>query len=92
MLKWMSIDWKLGHLKLNAALIFNDWCLTVNPIYVLCRHLHGNSCCTGEVFAVACSPTDASLVATGGEDEKGFLWKIGKGDWAFELQGMSMRK
>ncbi|THG16335.1 hypothetical protein TEA_009688 [Camellia sinensis var. sinensis] len=34
-------------------------------------------------------PTDGTLVATGGGDDKGFLWKIGQGDWAFELQGHS---
>ncbi|XP_028065331.1 angio-associated migratory cell protein-like [Camellia sinensis] len=38
---------------------------------------------------VVCSPTDGTLVATGGGDDKGFLWKIGQGDWAFELQGHS---
>ncbi|XP_065627876.1 uncharacterized protein LOC112031987 isoform X5 [Quercus suber] len=43
--------------------------------------------CTGELYTVACSPTDATLVATGGGDDKGFLWRIGQGDWAFELQG-----
>ncbi|KAM7517070.1 hypothetical protein LguiA_006653 [Lonicera macranthoides] len=37
---------------------------------------------TGEVYTIACSPRDASLVATGGGDDKGFLWKIGQGDWA----------
>ncbi|XP_020231713.1 angio-associated migratory cell protein [Cajanus cajan] len=42
---------------------------------------------TGELYSVACSPTDVALVATGGGDDKGFLWKIGQGDWAFELQG-----
>ncbi|GER27149.1 transducin family protein / WD-40 repeat family protein [Striga asiatica] len=42
---------------------------------------------TGELYAAACSPTDAALVATGGGDDKGFLWKINQGDWAFELQG-----
>ncbi|GFS46744.1 transducin family protein [Actinidia rufa] len=42
---------------------------------------------TGELYAVACSPTDGALVATGGGDDKGFLWKIGQGDWASELQG-----
>ncbi|KAL5538530.1 hypothetical protein UlMin_044692 [Ulmus minor] len=42
---------------------------------------------TGELYTVACSPTDAKLVATGGGDDKGFLWKIGEGDWASELQG-----
>ena len=42
----------------------------------------------GELYSAACSPTDASLVATGGGDDKGFLWRIGQGDWAFELQGV----
>ncbi|KAM7531238.1 hypothetical protein LguiB_034648 [Lonicera macranthoides] len=42
---------------------------------------------TGELYTVACSPMDTTLVATGGGDDKGFLWKIGRGDWAFELQG-----
>ncbi|KAM5573411.1 hypothetical protein ABKV19_013114 [Rosa sericea] len=40
-----------------------------------------------ELYAVICSPTDPTLVATGGKDDRGFLWKIGHGDWAFELQG-----
>lgn len=44
---------------------------------------------TGELYAVACSPTDPNLVATGGGDDKGFLWNICQGDWAFELQGHS---
>ncbi|CAH2057561.1 unnamed protein product [Thlaspi arvense] len=43
----------------------------------------------GEVYTVLCSPTDGTLVATGGGDDKGFLWKIGRGDWAFELQAFS---
>ncbi|XP_057427558.1 uncharacterized protein LOC130720873 [Lotus japonicus] len=42
---------------------------------------------TGELYSVACSPTDATLVATGGGDDKGFFWRIGQGDWASELQG-----
>ncbi|KAH9616626.1 hypothetical protein KSS87_021446 [Heliosperma pusillum] len=42
---------------------------------------------TGEVYAVACSPIDTTLVATGGGDDKGFMWRIGRGDWAYELQG-----
>lgn len=46
-----------------------------------------NSKCTGELYTVACSPTDATLVATGGGDDRGFLWRVGQGDWAFELQG-----
>ncbi|OIT08167.1 dynein assembly factor with wdr repeat domains 1 [Nicotiana attenuata] len=41
----------------------------------------------GEVYTVTCSPTDASLVATGGGDDTVFMWKIGQGDFAFELQG-----
>ncbi|CAI0412172.1 unnamed protein product [Linum tenue] len=40
-----------------------------------------------EVYVAACSPTDPSLVATGGADERGFLWRIGQGDWAAELGG-----
>ncbi|KAF5191570.1 Wd repeat-containing protein [Thalictrum thalictroides] len=39
----------------------------------------------GELYTVASNPTDALLVATGGGDDKGFLWKIGQGDWAQEL-------
>ncbi|KAJ6952557.1 hypothetical protein NC653_041632 [Populus alba x Populus x berolinensis] len=42
---------------------------------------------TGELYTVSCSPTDPLLVATGGGDDKGFLWKIGLGDWASELKG-----
>ncbi|CAM8891639.1 unnamed protein product [Rhodiola kirilowii] len=42
---------------------------------------------SGELYTVVCSPTDPSLVATGGGDDKCFLWKIGQGDWAFELLG-----
>ncbi|XP_010557952.1 PREDICTED: angio-associated migratory cell protein [Tarenaya hassleriana] len=42
---------------------------------------------TGELYTVACSPTDPRLVATGGGDDKGFLWRIGHGDWAAELPG-----
>ncbi|KAF9670674.1 hypothetical protein SADUNF_Sadunf13G0093300 [Salix dunnii] len=41
----------------------------------------------GELYTVACSPADPLLVATGGGDDKGFLWKIGIGDWASELKG-----
>uniref|UniRef100_A0A2P2L7D0 Angio-associated migratory cell protein-like n=1 Tax=Rhizophora mucronata TaxID=61149 RepID=A0A2P2L7D0_RHIMU len=44
----------------------------------------------GEVYAVACSPTDPALVATGSGDDRGFLWKIGQGDWASELLGIVM--
>ncbi|ERN04440.1 hypothetical protein AMTR_s00133p00094810 [Amborella trichopoda] len=41
----------------------------------------------GEVYSVACSPRDTTLVATGGGDDKGYIWKIGQADWSFELQG-----
>jgi hypothetical protein len=40
------------------------------------------------LYTVSCSPTDPLLVATGGGDDKGFLWKIGLGDWASELKGI----
>ena len=46
--------------------------------------------CLGELYLVVCSPTDAALVATVGGDDRGFLWKIGQADWAFELQGIFM--
>ncbi|XP_075491413.1 uncharacterized protein LOC142529692 isoform X2 [Primulina tabacum] len=42
---------------------------------------------TGELYTAACSPTDPTLVATGGGDDKGFLWKINQGDWIFSLEG-----
>jgi WD40 repeat protein len=42
-----------------------------------------------EVFALACSPTDALLVASGGKDDKGFLWRIGSAEGALELTGHS---
>ncbi|KAL6558130.1 hypothetical protein OROMI_018480 [Orobanche minor] len=42
---------------------------------------------TDEVYAVVCSPADATLVATGGGDDKGYLWRIGQEDLSFELQG-----
>ncbi|CAL5209313.1 unnamed protein product [Lathyrus oleraceus] len=42
---------------------------------------------TGELYAASCSPTDMTLVATGGGDDKGFLWQINNGDWASELNG-----
>ncbi|EPS71726.1 hypothetical protein M569_03033, partial [Genlisea aurea] len=41
----------------------------------------------GELYTVVCSQTDAILVATGGGDNKAFMWKIGQGDWALELNG-----
>ncbi|EEF43684.1 Angio-associated migratory cell protein, putative [Ricinus communis] len=48
----------------------------------------------GEIYTVACSPTDATLVATGGGDskegptgKKGFIWRISHGDWTAELAG-----
>lgn len=41
-----------------------------------------------ELYTVACNPTDAPLVATGGKDDRGFLWKIGAADASLELQGL----
>ena len=43
---------------------------------------------TDEVFTVACSPTDASLVASGGKEDRGFLWRIGSEEGALELTGI----
>ncbi|XP_042497638.1 uncharacterized WD repeat-containing protein C25H1.08c-like [Macadamia integrifolia] len=43
---------------------------------------------TGELYTVACSPTDAKLAVTGGGDDRGFMWKIGEGDMALELPGV----
>ncbi|XP_042432413.1 uncharacterized WD repeat-containing protein alr3466-like isoform X2 [Zingiber officinale] len=40
-----------------------------------------------EIYTVSCSPTDASLVATGGKDDRGFFWKIGSVDASLELRG-----
>lgn len=42
---------------------------------------------TDEVYAVAVSSRDASLVASGGKDDRGFLWKIGSADGMMELSG-----
>ncbi|XP_059286031.1 uncharacterized protein LOC132039567 isoform X2 [Lycium ferocissimum] len=40
---------------------------------------------TGEVYTAICSLTDAKLVATGGGDNRGFIWKIGQGDSSLKL-------
>ncbi|GFQ07156.1 angio-associated migratory cell protein [Phtheirospermum japonicum] len=40
----------------------------------------------GEVYSIACSPVNAALVATGGQDDKGYIWNIG-GNWFTEVQG-----
>ena len=45
---------------------------------------HGH---TDEVFAAACSPIDASLVVSGGKDDRGFLWRIGSAQDFQELTG-----
>ncbi|GJM92247.1 hypothetical protein PR202_ga08692 [Eleusine coracana subsp. coracana] len=44
-----------------------------------------------EVYTVACSPTDASLVASGGKYDRGFLWRIGSAEGALELTGTGFR-
>ncbi|KEH43596.1 putative transcription factor WD40-like family [Medicago truncatula] len=41
----------------------------------------------GELYTVACSPTDEALVATGAGDDVGFLWRILNGEWASQLNG-----
>ena len=41
-----------------------------------------------EVFAAACSPVDASLVVSGGKDDRGFLWRIGSAEDVQELPGI----
>ncbi|KAI0526911.1 hypothetical protein KFK09_002504 [Dendrobium nobile] len=41
---------------------------------------------TDELYSVACSPIDASLVATGGKDDRGFMWKVGSQYSSLELQ------
>jgi hypothetical protein len=41
-----------------------------------------------EVFAAACSPADASLVVSGGKDDRGFIWRIGSPEDVQELPGM----
>ncbi|KAF9597358.1 hypothetical protein IFM89_017261 [Coptis chinensis] len=56
------------------------WMKQMNSIHLFTGH-------TGELYAVATSPTEPLLVATGGGDDKGFMWKIGHGDWAKELPG-----
>ncbi|RWR89054.1 angio-associated migratory cell protein [Cinnamomum micranthum f. kanehirae] len=42
---------------------------------------------SGEVYTVVSNPNEATMVATGGGDDKAFLWKIGQTNWGFELQG-----
>jgi len=44
-----------------------------------------------ELYTVACSPIDESLVASGGKDDRGFLWRIGSETPLLELQGDSFR-
>jgi hypothetical protein len=43
---------------------------------------------TDEVFAAACSPVDASLVVSGGKDDRGYLWRIGSAEDVQELSGI----
>lgn len=39
------------------------------------------------MFSVAIDPESSSLVASGGEDDKAYLWKIADGEVAFECKG-----
>jgi hypothetical protein len=45
--------------------------------------------CTDEVVALACSPTDELLEASGCKDDKGFLWRIGSAEGALKLTGIA---
>lgn len=65
---------------------YTSQCLSL--IAMLIRFLFFLFLATDEVFTVACSPTDASLVASGGKDDRGFLWRIGSPDSALELTGI----
>eukprot|EP00252_Welwitschia_mirabilis_P017977 TRINITY_DN4010_c0_g1_i1.p1 TRINITY_DN4010_c0_g1~~TRINITY_DN4010_c0_g1_i1.p1 ORF type:complete len:234 (-),score=48.81 TRINITY_DN4010_c0_g1_i1:656-1357(-) len=42
---------------------------------------------TDSLYAVACSPTDALCIASGGGDNKVFIWRIGHGTHVLELNG-----
>lgn len=63
-------------------------------IWILAGVLRGSYICWLSIMVlftgVACNPIDATLVATGSAEDKGFLWKIGDGDWKVELNGMSL--
>lgn len=41
----------------------------------------------GSVYAVAFSPADTGLVATGGGDDLGFIWRVGDAESHKELRG-----
>ncbi|XP_031557021.1 angio-associated migratory cell protein-like [Actinia tenebrosa] len=42
---------------------------------------------TASVFSVSIDPENSSLVASGGEDDKAYVWKIADGELAFECKG-----
>eukprot|EP00794_Sanderia_malayensis_P017476 gene17476-19223_t len=42
---------------------------------------------SGSVFSVDVNPVDSSIAASGGEDDKAFLWKVDNGDVIKELTG-----
>ncbi|KAL6541909.1 hypothetical protein OROGR_011395 [Orobanche gracilis] len=82
-----------GH-RGSGSRIYGNWVVTpssgdrlFSAIWFANQLANGLLSELGELYTAACSPTDAMLVATGGGDDKGFLWRIGQGDWAFELQG-----
>lgn len=45
------------------------------------------TCHRDEVFAVACSPLDEFVMATGSSDDKGYCWRIGAQEPLLELRG-----
>ncbi|XP_061082388.1 angio-associated migratory cell protein isoform X2 [Conger conger] len=42
---------------------------------------------TGSVFCVSLDPASNSLAVTGGEDDKGFVWRVSDGEVLFECTG-----
>ena len=46
---------------------------------------------TDSVYAVACSPVDSDLVATGGGDDKAYIWRIRDSVSPLELTSRNCR-
>ncbi|KAK8938481.1 hypothetical protein KSP39_PZI011108 [Platanthera zijinensis] len=71
----MDPDWDDEHLDPDVSYGKAD-----DSFYVFRGH-------ADEVYSMACSPLDKYLVATGGKDNKVFLWKFGLQDSKLEVQG-----
>ncbi|KAF9601725.1 hypothetical protein IFM89_022812 [Coptis chinensis] len=71
--KWREIEnmWEEGE--------EGDWAGTIWVLH--------NIPIEGDCVEFRTGQTEPLLVATGGGDDKGFMWKIGHGDWAKELPG-----